>query len=107
MHLLGASQNSCSFHVSGIPNENWNGRLLGYHFFYAEEFRLPKEKRLSFNVSDGKYYKNMTINSLDIAKQVFKGLNVYTKYIFYMGGFTGVGMGQLTRIECTTDEGRK
>ena len=107
MHLLGTAQNSCSFNASDIPDENWNGMPVGYHFFYAEEFSLSKEKRHSFNISDRHFYMNMTIKNLDIAKQVFTGLNVYTKYIFYIGGFTSVGMGPLTRKECTTDEGRK
>ena len=96
------------FEISSISGEHWNGKLLGYKYFFAKERKLTPEQRLAFNLEDIELYMTKTERPVySVTKELFSNLDVYTKYIFYFGGFTAVGMGHLTRAECTTKESRK
>ena len=68
---------------------------------------LTSEQRLSFKAEDINLYTTRTKYNATLPQELFSNLDVYTKYIFYFGGFTTVGMGHMTRAECTTKESRK
>ncbi|XP_065064502.1 uncharacterized protein LOC135690773 [Rhopilema esculentum] len=96
---------ACFLQIQDLPNDLWNGILIGYRIYYAPSESVIYKHEFSNNESRRYNFSEITHSTVGYSEYKALGLQTFTNYVFYIAGFTNGGTGPFSRVECHTLDG--